>query len=1640
MAGKSIVINRVKKKTTKRSAPKETKRKAPRVTVTTTPEKTSPFWVVGVGSSAGGLEALSEFVGAITAPVDACFIVAQHLAPHAKSLMPELLGRETKIHVEQARHLQRLEPNILFVVPPNHDIDLKDGKICLTQAGEETRPKPSVDRFFSSLAREHGENAIAVVLSGSGSDGAEGIRAIRANGGLTMAQDTTAKYMGMPSAANDTGQVHFQLPAARLAEKICTIVREGRSRDPEQIGENEPGFQDILKLIRKSQGTDFSRYKLSTLKRRLAKRMSFARAESLAGYYETLQTDTRELYQLSQDLLVSVTSFFRDPESFEALRQKMREVVRGKNENEELRVWCAGCATGEEAYSLAIMLLELQRDERRHLNVKIFASDLDHDAIAHARLGIYSPAEVREVAPEILDTYFERKKNSYEVKKRVRDLVVFARQDIIQNPPFVKLDLISCRNVLIYFETDLQKKIFEIFHYALRPLGHMFLGRSELPVAAVDLFEVVDRKNKLYARKPGPSRGVPLGPRAALRALDTHIPSHRSFTQTTVLEKAQTQLLEQLGICGAVIEESGRILMTIGNLGSLLKMSSGTSDFSIFSFLHPNAAVELQMTLRKLSRGENDRAISRAYPTQVAGAPSHFTFSVTSYGAQPADEENRQFIVSFQPEIRKTPAGTRKVKALRDGELEHRLFEAEQELGATREQLQTLIEELGVANEELQSTNEELTSTNEELQSTNEELETTNEELQSTNEELTTLNEEMNVRSAELRVMNVDLENIQTSIGMPLVIVDAGYNIKRFNPSAMDIFDINLGDLNRSILKASCRGEIPDFSQMLKRTVEMGEAQEMQIEVNRTVYQMRILPSRNEDRQIIGAIILFIDNTELILAEEKWRREETRLRAIMNGTTSLVTIKDSLGKYLLVNKAFLDYFDFREDEVIGKTDRELLPEDLANEVRNADLECMLKHARLDRQERYRANDKSSVFLTNRFPLYEKSNANPYAVGTFATDVSRQYEIQRELEKSETLYRAVIEDQTVFVCRLNPDGRISFVNSAFCNYFGGNPAAYQAYPFAHLAPSRDREKVGRDLLLLKSSLNFVRIEHRLNQVDREVRWVQWMCKGIYGQEGELLEIQAVGFDNTEFRVQSDQIQQKEALFTHIFSHTTDFLTVFGVTADRELVLESFNRTDDRGGSYSYAHYVGRNVRELVDGPNREEILRKYRDCVELAQPQSFDEEIDLQGRVRFMMTTLVPVTDSENRVIRIAALSRDVSRFKQAENDLIKARDAAEVANLSKSDFLASMSHELRTPLNVVIGMSQMLEKAELKNEERKQLESIQRSGKVLLSLIEDILDLSRIEAGKVKLEYSTFSVPRLADEVRDIFKYQAEQKKIDLAVSLELGQQEEYVGDHARVRQVLINLVGNAMKFTDAGSVEIRISSAPTSVPNRKNLLFQVVDTGIGIPAESHGRIFQKFSQVESGLSRRYGGSGLGLVICKRLVTIMNGQVGFESEWGRGSRFWFELPLTVASKVEVRPAIEMANAGKAPTISVEDKRLRILAVDDSPDNLEVLQLFLRSLNQKPVLVSDAKEALKVMADHPFDLVFMDIQMPGMDGYQATEKIRAMENQNRGVPVIALTANAMVGDSERCFEAGMNDYLTKPYDLDKLRTVIEKWIN
>ena len=840
------------------------------------------FPIVGVGASAGGLEAFKQLLHALPVDTGMGFVLVQHLAPTHASNLAEILSRSTRMTVMEVQDESRIRPNHVFVIPPDRNMIISGGTLQL-RPRESSGVHRSIDHFFRSLAEDQGHKAIGVILSGTGTDGTLGLEEIKAAGGITFVQNETAQHDSMPRSAIAAGCVDFVLPPDEIAREIARIARHPYVASLIHAADSagDPYLKKILELLREASEVDFSHYKANTLYRRITRRMALHKMKSLKDYARFLRENPDEVEALHRDILINVTSFFRNAEVFELLKAKIfPQLFKDRSRHDPLRAWVLGCSSGEEAYSIAMTFVEFIESTGSHVPVQIFATDLNGMAIEKARAGVYSKSITNDVSPERLRRFFVEVDGSYRITKPIRDMCVFAKHNVLSDPPFYRVDLISCRNLLIYLEPLLQQKIVPLLHYALKPTGFLVLGSSETIGSYRDLFEIEDAQCKVYGKKPGPSRfttepGAGGQPIAAGFGSESHVRRHEVVVDA-LQKEADRILLTKYVRPGVLINADMEILQFRGDTGPYLAPAPGKASLNLLKMAREGLLVALRGALAKAS---NEESAVRAEGLRVKSNGGYREVHVEVVPVKVGSSGEGGFLVLFEgaesvdrprPKTDE-PATEREIGSTETQETpaEQRIARLTQELAASREYLQSVIEQQEAANEEVQSANEEVQSANEELQSINEELETSKEEIQSTNEELATVNEESQNRNLELGQINNDLVNLLSSVQTTIVMLGHDLHIRRFTPMAEKMLNLIPTDVGRPISDIKLNLAIPDLETLLVEAIDTVSIKEREVQHRKgRWYSLRIRPYKTLENKIDGAVMMFIDVDTLRRAQE----------------------------------------------------------------------------------------------------------------------------------------------------------------------------------------------------------------------------------------------------------------------------------------------------------------------------------------------------------------------------------------------------------------------------------------------------------------------------------------------------------------------------------------------------------------------------------------------------------------------------------------------------------------------------------------------------------------------------------------------------------------------------------------------------
>ena len=1545
--------------------------------VNSEPGKAMPisFPVVGIGASAGGLEAFTRLLKHLPADTGMAFVLVQHLDPVHESALATLLSKATKMPVREVTNNTRVQPNQVNIIPPNTSLTIDGGVLKLLPREKTEGMHRPIDHFFQSLAEDSHERAISVILSGTASDGTLGCEVVKAEGGITFAQDDSAKYDSMPRSAIAAGCIDFVLSPEGIAKELARIashpyvlknlhnepinsddLEEGLPDSPEadktKPGAKEDPANKILALLRNSTGVDFSLYKPNTINRRITRRMVLGKAKTLDAYLRHLKGDATELDALYQDLLIGVTGFFRNPEAFEVLKQSVfPKLLKNRPSNDTTRAWVLGCSTGQEAYSIAMAYLEFAGKANSNLPLQIFATDLNDGLLEKARAGLYAGNLVQDLSPERLRRFFVQENGGYRISKSIREMCVFARQNLITDPPFSRLDLISCRNLMIYLEPALQKKIIPTFHYALRPNGFLFLGASETVGPNTDLFATVDKKHKVYSKKHAATRPfsvqLPSGHEARLKPVPPirRLASREGF-ELDAQREADRITLSKYAPAGVLINADLEVLQFRGMTSPYLSPAPGRASFNLLKMAREGLMLPLRAAINK-SKKENQRVRRENVQLDHEGEIKSVSLEVIPLKTV----KDRNFLILFEsgsPGIPgaagstgvKQPAAARGKATVRDGHALEEIAELKSELAETREYLQTIQEEHDTATEELQASSEEVQSANEELQSINEELETSKEELESTNEELITVNEEMQTRNQELNRLNSDLNNLHDSVNMSIVVLGCDLTIRRFTPKAEKELNLLATDIGRPINRIKTDLDFPALEETIAEVIKTISTREKEVQgKNGRIYSLRVRPYVTIDNKIDGAVLALVDITDLKKIEQQIRDERNYAEAIIRTVQHPLLVLDDKLRVETANESFYRTFQVSPKETEGRLIyelgdrqwdiaelRELLEEILPQKTVFADFEVTHTFETIG----------SKTMLLNAARL-ESKDGTPERILLSIENITERKNAEKALLENEERYRTLFNLSPMAVYTIDASGVI---------------------------------------------LNFNR--HAVE---------------LWGREP------AVGDTDQRFCGSFKMFRPDGSFMPH----------------------EQCPMADVISGKVSAVH----NGEVLIERPDGSHVT---------------------------VLVNIRPLKNDQGEVAGAINCFYDITERKQMEDELQNlmdkekaARAEAEAANRVKDEFLAIVSHELRTPLNAIVGWTHLLMHGKLdQRQSERAVQTIDRNATAQTAIISELLDVSRIISGKLKLDMKPIDLADVINDAVDVVRAAADAKHIEIVTSLD-RKAGLVAGEFVRLQQVVWNLLTNAIKFTpNGGRVEVQTKSEGTHVA------IVISDTGIGIPADFLPHIFVRFQQVDASEKRTHGGLGLGLSIVRNLAEMHGGSVRAESAGkGCGARFTVTLPTLAVSGVAPSLLASQERNSEFSVLGQERNRddseeqhfdlepdilkgLRILAVDDQADTRDLIILALTRYGAKVRACTSVVEACAMIDKWKPEVIVSDIGMPGEDGYDLMRNVRGLTPEGGGrIPAIALTGYAGAGDESKAYAAGYQVHMTKPVELRELAATVAK---
>jgi len=1538
--------------------------------------------VVGIGASAGGLDALERFFSHVPAESGLIYVVIQHLAPHHVSMLAQLIGRHTQMPVVEASDGTRAEVDHVYVIQPGTLLGITGGSFCVTTIGVERHGQ--IDAFLRTLAEDQGDRAVGIILSGSGTDGTEGLRAIKAHGGLSLAQaPETATYPNMPKSAIDAHVVDRVVRVDEMPELL--LERARRVSEPRDGGPTPPtstvapapavaipaagatipsddelaeSIDRICELVQRATGHDFSHYKRGTVLRRLRRRVQQRGSSSMADYIELLGKDAQEPELLAKDLLIGVTHFFRDPEAFKFLEQHVvPQILSSTLSGEGVRIWVPGCASGEEAYSIAILLRERLAGVRAAPPVQIFGTDIDSDAIVEARQARY-PAEIAQhVSSDRLARFFTRDDSSYLVGKAVREMCIFSEHSLIRDPPFLGLDLISCRNVLIYLNADLQEKLVPLFHYALKRGGYLFLGPSEGLTGHPELFDTLDKRFRVFRRVEPltrPAVNFPFTGRMAPRIsppaplASAAVPAQQQSVNTAF----ERLVLQEYAPPSAVVNGRGDVICVAGLTGRYLQPPAGILTTNILDITHSSLRIELRTALHTSSR-TGKKVVRSDVQVDVDGSPRRLRLTVRPL---PGVKQQDLFAVVLEDRAGISEAEEREPSEVpaQGTEGESAMEQLESELRSTRANLRATIEELESANEELKSSNEELLSTNEEMQSANEELQSSQEELKSVNEELSTVNTELGRKVDELAQANSDLQNLFSSTDIATLFLDAELRFTRFTPAAKKLFRLIEADVGRPLSDLAPRFVDLDLDADVREVLRTLRPLERQVETvdGHSWYLVRIFPYRTVENVIAGAVITLADITRVERAKQAVRASEEKYR----------TLFQSIDEGLCVIEVLFD---------------------AANEPRD------FRYLEVN-------------------PAFEKQTGIARAIGRTMREIAPEHE--------EHWFQAYGQ-----VARTGEPMRFERPAMALERY-------YDVYAFRIGAPEQ------RQVAVLFSDIT----ERKRGEIERErvleeLRDAQKQLSADLDGMSRILKVGAMFLEEGHLESVLGEIVDAAIAITGADFGNIQLIDAAGdlkIVAQRGFSEQWLNFWDDvRTGQGACGTALERKERVIIEDVEQSPVFQgkpalevQREACVRAVQSSPI---IGRGGEPLGMLSTHYrkPWRPDSRELRLIDLLVRQVADIIEwVQGEAVRLTNARLIeADRRKNEFIGMLSHELRNPLAAMRNSIHILDSAAAGTEQALRAQAVlHRQIDHLTRLVEDLLDITRLTSGKFRLQRETLDLDELAQRV--VEDYRPAFDEAGIALHTRASPSKVWVsGDRTRLSQAIGNLLQNVLKFTPRGG-EATVSVARSG----GQAMLRVEDTGLGIAPEILPRLFEPFTQADRTLERSRGGLGLGLAVVKGLLELHGGTIRAASEGpGKGAQFTISLPLEAAGPPEVP---------SEPSPSAEVVSRRVLIIEDNRDAADTLHEALELSGHVAAVAETGSEGIDMVRTFKPDVVLCDIGLPGMNGYEVARALRK-DPALAPLTLIALSGYAGSGDIEKSMQAGFDRHLVKPIGIDALIRVL-----
>jgi two-component system CheB/CheR fusion protein len=1274
----------------------------------------APIAVVGLGASAGGIKVLHAILEGIPAHCGLAFVVVMHLSPDHESNLAQVLQLRSTLPVLQVTERVGIEANHIYVIPPNRHILIEDGHLVLTQRQEPNGKRVAIDLFFRTLAAHYGQRSVCAVLSGTDSDGVIGLKHIKEQGGVTIAQDPNeAEYDSMPRSAIGTGMVDWVLPAGQIAPRLLKFARNEQQMRlppddaPDENEEEKPGgpltaaqipsqndeaaLLEVLGILRAQTGHDFRHYKRATILRRVARRMQVNTEEDIPSYLGFLRQHPSEAHALLDDLLISVTNFFRDIEAFNALQHHIPQLFAGKSAEEPVRVWVCGCATGEEAYSIAILLAEHASRLSVSPPIQIFASDIDEEVIQFARAGVYPLTIEADVSPARLRRFFTLEAGRYRVRREIREMVLFASHNVLKDSPFSRLDLVTCRNLLIYLKSEAQERVFDGFHFALRAGGLMFLGSSESMDNSHMLFAPLDKKHRIFVRRAmaRPIWQVPSLPESSLEALRPHAinptvePTAEAAPRTLHIPASHQpapprsaslsygdlhlSLLEEYAPPSIIVTENHDIVHLSEHAGRFLQMAGGEHSMNLLKAVHPDLRIELRTALFRAEQ-TGSPASSAPVPLRVEGDTRMVTIRV-----RPArTTQGRGFILVVFEDADQNEVP---LETLAPPEPATRQLEAELQL--VKAQLSSTVEQYEASTEELKASNEELQAMNEELRSATEELQTSKEELQSVNEELITVNHELKTNLDEVGNANSDLQNLLTSTEIGTIFLDRQLRIKRFTPRTQELFNLIPSDAGRPLSDITHKLSQSGFSEAAERVLRDLAVVEQEVRnQNGLWFLARMLPYRTLDDRINGVVLTFVDITERKNAEESLRQTNERLTAIFQQAAAGLSEIGLDGRFTRVNDELCRIAGRSREELVGFDVEAITHPDDRSRSSEAVQKVLGGSEPQILDKRYLRSDGTAVWANSTIASLRDEQGHVKSLLAVTIDLSQRKEAEEKLQRSEAQLRTLANAVPQIIWTNDSKGRANYFNSRWFDYSGLSLEDSLGLGWqAIVHPDDDEASTERWHRSLERGETFD-TEYRLRCADGAYRWHIGRNVPVKDEEGRVLNWFGSATDIEDLKHTEAALRESEERFRVVVEGTRDYAILL---MDAERRVLHWNPGAESTFGWSREEALGQSGDIIFTLEDREAGAPEQEARVATRQGRAEDKRWHLRkdGSLLWVEGVMSPLYDESGGVRGFVKIARDATKEREAEEKLRRAHDEMEARVSERTSQLADINEELR---------------------------------------------------------------------------------------------------------------------------------------------------------------------------------------------------------------------------------------------------------------------------------------------------------------------------------------------------------------------------